>query len=150
MTDRTAASARIRRRRFAAAAALVPVIITGLLAHAVVPGDVGDIAGDALYATLIALVLVLALPRTRPITIAVGAALICAAVETLQLTTIPRALTEIFPPAALVLGSGFDTRDLVVYTSAALTVAVVDHGVQTRLRAADGNTEGALPEESAF
>lgn len=150
ISDRTAASVRTRRRRFAAATALVPVIIAGLLVHAVVPGDVGDIAGDALYATLTALLLVLALPRARPRVIAIGAALVCAAVETLQLTTIPRALAEIFPPTALVLGSGFDARDLVVYTSAAVAVALVDHTVQARLRAAGGNTEGALPEESAF
>lgn len=110
----------------------------------------GDIAGDALYAVLIYALITCALPRARSDAVAVAAALVCATVEFSQLTGIPRALAEAFPPVQLVLGSGFDPRDLAVYVCAVAVTVAIDVGVRSALRPRRENAEGALPEESAF
>ncbi|MBQ3357572.1 MAG: hypothetical protein IJG47_01585, partial [Microbacterium sp.] len=66
-----------------------------------------------------------------------------------------RALEEMFAAADndgvhLVLGSGFDPRDLVVYVCAVAVAAALDAGVRSRWTARPEKAEGALPEESAF
>ena len=126
------------------------VIGVGLAVHLGVAGVVGDVVGDALYAVLIYLLLVCALPRLRPGRVAASAIIVCTAVELMQLTGIPRMLAETVPPSALVLGSGFDARDLVVYAVAAGTTGVIDSAARRRRDRRPENTEGALPEESAF
>jgi ketosteroid isomerase-like protein len=116
-----------RARRLFAALALTLVVVLGLGIHALTPESAaGDIAGDALYAAAAYAGLVLLLPRSRPAAVAIAAAGWCVAVELLQLTGLPRIWGEVFPPAALLLGSGFDARDLVVYVLAAVAAAAID------------------------
>lgn len=123
-------------RRIAALVALAAVIAAGLAVHLLLPSSVAsDVTGDALYAVAAYSGLVLLLPRApRPVP-AAGAALWCIGVELLQLTGIPLALAERMPIAALVLGSGFDARDLVVYVLAVASAMGVDHAAGTRRRA---------------
>ncbi|WP_336641896.1 ribosomal maturation YjgA family protein [Microbacterium sp. USHLN272] len=149
-TDSPSSPRARRRRRIGCAAAAAVVIGAGLFVHGLAEGPAGDIAGDALYAVLIYALIACALPRARSGAIAVSAALVCAAVEFAQLTGIPHALGQAFPPVHLVLGSGFDPRDLVVYVCAVAVAAALDAGVRSRWTARPEKAEGALPEESAF
>jgi len=122
------------RRRPAAAIALVGVVILGLVVARGLPDSVAtDVAGDALYAAAAYTGLVLVWPRARRIVLGTVAAAWCGSVELLQLTGLPVALADRFPPVALVLGSGFDPRDLAVYACAVVTAAVVDAGVSALL-----------------
>lgn len=122
-------------RRLAAVLALAVVVAAGLAVHRLMPSSVAsDVAGDALYAVAAYTGLVLLLPRARPLVLAAGAVVWCVAVELLQLTGVPITLAERMPVAALVLGSGFDARDLVVYVLAVASALGVD-GVVTRVRA---------------
>ncbi len=122
-------------RRLAAVLALAVVVAAGLAVHRLMPSSVAsDVAGDALYAVAVYTGLVLLLPRARPLVLAAGAVVWCVAVELLQLTGVPITLAERMPVAALVLGSGFDARDLVVYVLAVASALGVD-GVVTRVRA---------------
>lgn len=122
------------RRRAAALIALVAVIGAGLLVSRGLPSSAGtDIAGDALYAVAAYTGLVLLLPRARRIPLALAAAGWCIAVELLQLTGLPVALAERVPPVALVLGTGFDPRDLAVYVLAVAAAASLDAAVGRRL-----------------
>ncbi|QLD13236.1 DUF2809 domain-containing protein [Microbacterium oleivorans] len=91
-------------------------IAAGLLVHRVLPDTAAsDIAGDALYALLVYLLVIAVAPRLRiRLAAAIGAAW-CVAVELLQLTGLPASAGASFPPAMLVLGTVFDPRDLVVY-----------------------------------
>ncbi len=127
-------------RRLAAVLALAVVVAAGLAVHRLMPSSVAsDVAGDALYAVAVYTGLVLLLPRSRPLVLAAGAAAWCVAVELLQLTGMPITLAERMPVAALVLGSGFDARDLVVYVLAVASALGVD-GVVTRVRARRAET----------
>lgn len=116
----------MRERRLAALVALGVVVVSGLAVHALGPaGSATDITGDALYAVAAYAGLVLLFPRWRRLVVGAVAALWCVGVELLQLTGVPVALADRFPPIALVLGSGFDARDLLVYLCAVgVTVAV--------------------------
>jgi len=122
------------RRRVAAAVALVAVVILGLVVARGIPATAAtDIAGDALYAVAVYTGLVLVWPRARRITLAVVAAVWCVGVELFQLTGVPIALAERFPPVALVLGSGFDPRDLAVAVLAVASAVAVDAGTSALL-----------------
>ncbi|MCJ1708017.1 DUF2809 domain-containing protein [Microbacterium sp. VKM Ac-2923] len=122
------------RRRPAALGALVVVVVAGLIVSRGLPSSPAtDIAGDALYAVAVYTGLVLLLPRARRGAIALAAAGWCGAVELLQLTGVPATLAERMPPVALVLGTGFDARDLAVYAAAVLVVSSVDAVVGARL-----------------
>ncbi len=110
------------------------VVATGLIAHRAVPGVVGDIIGDALYAALIYLLAVLLLPRTSRTTLAALALLFCFGIELLQLTSIPASIARDIPVAALVLGRGFDQRDLLVYAAAVILVMCVDAALSRSIR----------------
>ncbi|KTR96737.1 hypothetical protein NS220_00695 [Microbacterium testaceum] len=118
------------RRRVAAAIALVAVVILGLVVAKGMPAtDITDVMGDALYAVAVFTGLVLLWPRGRRSVLGIVAVTWCVGVEFFQLTGLPVALADRFPPAALVLGSGFDPRDLVVYVLAVATAAAVDAAV---------------------
>lgn len=97
-------------------------------------GDSGDIVGDALYATLLYLLLALLAPRSPRRMLAALALILCAGVEFLQLTGIPRDLAAVFPPAALVLGAGFDQRDLLVYAAAVVITMIIDVAISRATR----------------
>jgi hypothetical protein len=107
-----------RRPRYVALA--LATIVAGLVVHlalrGVLPDAVRDVAGDALWATMVAWWIgALAPARSAGVRAAV-AYTVCVAVECSQLLHTPtldalRATT----PGHLVLGSGFDPRDLVAY-----------------------------------
>ena len=134
MSDDDVRLRRARRvRRIAAALALTVVVVSGLLVARVLPPSMAtDVAGDALYAVAVYAGLALLAPRMLPSLLAVIAAAWCVGVELFQLTGLPLAWAAGFPPAALVLGSGFDARDVVVYIAALAAAALVDHGVRRR------------------
>jgi len=112
----------------------VLTIAAGLIVHLRVPGIAGDIAGDALYAVLIYLLIVLVLPRVSRRIVAALALLFCIGIELLQLTAVPATVNQAFPPAALVLGRGFDQRDLLVYVVAVMIVLIVDASIARAVR----------------
>ncbi|WP_292900318.1 DUF2809 domain-containing protein [Microbacterium sp.] len=121
------------RRRIAAGAAMLAVVATGLTVHAAPGSIVTDVAGDALYTVAVYAGLVVLLPRARPVVLAAVAAAWCVGVELLQLTGFPAAWADAFPPIALVLGLGFDARDLLVSLAAAAVAVGVDLAVRRRL-----------------
>lgn len=66
----------------------------------------------------------------RPTVVAAAlAAAWCVGIELFQLTGIPMALGADFAPAMLVLGTVFDSRDLIVYPLAIVMAAAVDLAV---------------------
>lgn len=104
---------------------LVLVVALGLAVHGLGSGRAADKAGDALYAAMVYLLLVvvrLRRPRWFPLAVALCW---CFAVELLQLSDLPRRAAEVFPLSALVLGSGFDAWDLVAYVVGVVGCAVV-------------------------
>ncbi|MGW7356993.1 ribosomal maturation YjgA family protein [Streptomyces sp. NPDC054802] len=103
-----------RTRRMAAAAAVLTVA-AGLGVRALAHGSVAKYAGDALYTVLLLALVVCVAPRVRP-AVAAGAALAFSwAVEALQLTGLPAALSAHSVVARLVLGSTFNAPDLAWY-----------------------------------
>ncbi len=122
-------------RRLAAALSLVAVVAAGLLVHRMLPASVfADVAGDALYACAVYVALVVVAPRGRRRVIAAIAAGWCVAVELFQATGLPLRWAEAFPPIRLVLGSGFDARDLVVYAAAVAAVLAADAAASRLIR----------------
>jgi len=104
----------------------VAVLVAGLLVHRYGSGEIGDIAGDALYAVLVYLLFAVLLARSSRTLPAALAIIFCTAIEFLQLTDLPQTLALAFPPSALVLGSGFAQRDLLVYPASILLALLVD------------------------
>ncbi|MGW0788270.1 ribosomal maturation YjgA family protein [Streptomyces sp. NPDC002911] len=116
-------------RATAVVAALVTVA-AGLGVRAAAGGDVTKYAGDALYTVLIHTLVVVLVPRVRPLTAAGAALAFSWAVELAQLTGVPADLARQSTVARLVLGSTFNAPDLPWYgVGAALAWAV-----HTRLR----------------
>lgn len=113
----------------------VVVLAAGLGIHRALPSSAAtDIAGDALYAVLIYLLVLVAAPRVPPWGAAVAAGVWCTAVELLQLTPLPAMWGAAFPPARLVFGSAFDPRDLVIYAVTVVVCAVFDLAWRARIR----------------
>ncbi|WP_406409924.1 DUF2809 domain-containing protein [Streptomyces halstedii] len=111
--------------RAAAAAAAVLTVAAGLGVRAVSGGGVAKYAGDALYTVLIHTLVVLLVPRVRPLTAAGTALAVSWAVELVQLTDLPAELSRHSTAARLVLGSTFNAPDLFWYAvGAALAWAV--------------------------
>lgn len=121
-------------RRLSAAGALLLVIAAGLGTRMLPPSAFSDIAGDALYAVAAYTGLILLAPRLPWRAAAALAAVWCLGIEFFQLTGVPLALARSFPPAGLVLGSGFDPRDLVVAVVAVAAAAGVDVAVSRARR----------------
>ncbi len=125
----------IGRRGFGALA--VGTIVAGLAVHlggGPLPGAVRDIAGDVLWATMmvwwIGVVAAEASVRTR----AAAAYAVCVTVELSQLWHTPmldavRATTM----GHLVLGSGFDSRDLVAYLAGVSLAALIETRIVVRI-----------------
>lgn len=136
------------RRWWAALAALVAVVVAGLIVSRALPSSSAtDIAGDALYAVAAYTGLVLLMPRAPRWAIALAAAGWCVAVELLQRTGLPFALAEHVPLVALVLGTGFDVRDLVVYILAVIAVVSIDRVVSARLLPRGPSSDGVRTPE---
>ena len=102
------------------------MLVAGLLVHRYGSGEIGDIAGDALYAVLVYLLFAVLLARSSRTLPAALAIIFCTAIEFLQLTDLPHTMALAFPPSALVLGSGFAQRDLLVYPASILLALLVD------------------------
>lgn len=116
-----------RRRRVVAALAAATALISGLCVHRFAPdGVLSDVAGDVLYAVLVYLLVVVVTPRPAVWVPALWAWGWCTAVELFQLTGLPLAWGQEFPPIMLVLGTVFDVRDLIVYTAAIVVAAGAD------------------------
>ncbi len=128
-----------RTRRTAAAIALAATIAAGLATRAAaVPDLLGDVAGDALYTVAVFAGVVLLAPRLGSPVVGAIAAGWSVAVELFQATGVPIALAAVFRPIALVLGTGFDARDLVVYVAAAVVAVLVDLAAGSTRRARRG------------
>ncbi|WP_295855580.1 DUF2809 domain-containing protein [uncultured Microbacterium sp.] len=124
-----------RRRRLIALLALAVVVAAGLVVHLALPSsDAADIAGDALYTVAVYGGLVVVFPRLRPLVVALVAGGWSLGVELFQATGVPADLAERFRPIALVLGTGFDPRDLVVSACAAAVVGMTDAATGRALR----------------
>lgn len=115
------------------------MIVSGLLVRAV-PGAIGDIAGGILYAVLVFLLVAILVPAASAVRIGLAAFAICVAVELLQLTGLPSALTAVFPPARLVLGTTFVTTDL-VSSAVGVGLAVI---ADRLLRRPSGTLDGSV------
>lgn len=140
------AEPRNRRRPQLALLAAVTVGL-GLFVHRSIDGAVGDIAGDALYAVLIYLLAAFVAPRAHRAAPASVAFAVCSGIELLQLTALPREWAAVFPPIELVLGSGFDPRDIAVYGVAVAAASLVDAALSRRAaRSVSGNATGRSPE----
>ena len=108
-------------------------IAVGLAVHLhgeALPPAARDVLGDALWAMMIAWWLGAIAPETRLSRRAITALAICFAVELSQLYHAPaidalRATTL----GHLVLGSGFDPRDLVSYAAGVLAAALLEYTV---------------------
>ncbi|MEU8762558.1 DUF2809 domain-containing protein [Streptomyces sp. NPDC048659] len=108
-----------RTRILAGAAALVAVG-AGLGVRALGGGDVGKYAGDALYTVLVVALVVLVVPRVRPV-VAAGVGLgFSWGVEFFQLTGGPAAMAAHSGLARLVFGTTFNAPDLFWYAVGAV------------------------------
>ena len=124
---------RARRRGLLVGAALV--VAAGLVTHFVGSGPIADLVGDALYAVMIYLFIAIAFPRAAFWVVGVTALTLCTLVECFQLTGLPGLWAESFWPVRLVLGIGFDARDLAAYAVGAGVATLVDVAVSRRRRA---------------
>ncbi|GAA1516434.1 DUF2809 domain-containing protein [Agromyces terreus] len=111
-----------------------------------------DLAGSALYASLVGLIVAIASPRLSGPAVALIGFGVSTAVELLQLTGIPAALLAAVPPLRLVFGSSFDALDLVGYAVGAVLLLFV-HGAALRsarssTRRATGRSVGRAAERS--
>lgn len=112
--------------RLRAAGLAAVVVVCGLGARAVLPDGVGGPLGDALYATLVVLLVVLIRPTTTPPVAALVGLGCCTAIELFQLTGVPVEIAAHVPAARLVLGTTFWAPDLLRYTAgAALAYALL-------------------------
>lgn len=92
-------------------------------------GPMPEVAGDALYAVLVYLLVALLGPvavRARPVVLAVTAWGLCAVVELAQLTGLPAAAVAVWEPARWVLGTTFHAPDLLVYAVGAALAGLLD------------------------
>lgn len=124
------------RRRTAFLALAFATIAVGLVIHfrGTVLGPVTrDVFGDALWAMMIAWWMGALLPRTRLIVRSTAAYAVCTAVELSQLYHTPgldsvRATTI----GHLILGSGFDPRDLVAYAVGVVLAGLFESAIARR------------------
>jgi len=105
--------------RATSALLVVLVVLAGLGARLLLPPATGSPVGDALYATLVVLLVALVRPRTRPLVAAAVGLALCAAVEAAQLTAVPAEVVERLPLARYVLGTTFVPADLAWYAAGA-------------------------------
>jgi hypothetical protein len=119
-------ASRLARRRATAALVAVLVVATGLGVRGLAGGPVASAAGDVLYAVLVYLLVVVLLPRLRPLRVGAVALAVCWAVELAQTTGVPAALAEAWWPVRYVLGTSFVWTDLVLGAVGALLACGVD------------------------
>jgi len=120
----------VTRRRLAFLAAAVATIGVGLLVHwggGALDRALRDVLGDALWAAMMAWWIGAAAPRARLTIRSAAAYAVCVAVETSQLYHAPW-LDALRATRAghLVLGSGFDPRDLLAYALGVVAAALLE------------------------
>lgn len=103
------------RMRLLTAVGAAATVALGVVAKLAVPGLTGDLLGSALYTVLLALLLALIAPRLAAPVAAGAATAASVGIELLQLTGLPAAAADAFPPVAWVLGSTFVATDLLGY-----------------------------------
>ena len=134
-------SIQLRTRYLGLALATIAV---GLAVHLVVPLPPAprDVLGDVLWAAMMTWWMGVIAPTAARHLRAIAALVVCFGVEVSQLVHTPaldavRATT----PGHLVLGSGFDPRDLAAYTAGVLAAWLLDRVIPTR----DGRSRGTRP-----
>lgn len=141
-------SQKSRRRRWLTAAAGL-VIATGLTSRSAAPAlpqFVGSYAGDTLWASLVFLILAMAMPNFRAPALAAIACAIAFSVELLQLYQASwlNALRDTLP-GRLVLGQGFLFSDLLCYTIGIASTSIIFQLITERhLRDAATIAAGAI------
>jgi len=124
------------KARLTFAAFAVATIALGLWVHrgGVSLGPTArDVAGDALWATMIAWWIGAAAPRARLMTRSAVALAICTVVELSQLIHAPWiASMRETTMGQLVLGSGFDPRDLLAYALGVALAALLERALIAR------------------
>jgi hypothetical protein len=113
-------------------------IAVGLLVHlrgTTLGPAVRDVTGDALWAAMVTLWVGALAPAARPVARAAAAYGVCLVVEVSQLYHAPAidAVRATFV-GALVLGTGFDPRDLAAYALGVASVLLLDVALIVRLR----------------
>lgn len=99
--------------------ALVATLALGLGVRAALSGCVAKYLGVALWATLVYFFVLFLAPETSARRAFVVCVLVSFAVELFQLTPVPKALHELHPAFALVLGTTFNALDLPAYVAGA-------------------------------
>lgn len=130
--------------RLAIVSCLVVTIAAGLLVHlrgGMLGAAMQDVAGDALWATMMAWWVALLFPQVSLTSRAVVAYAICVAVEVSQLvhTSWLDAVRDT-SLGHLVLGSDFDARDLVAYAAGVVVALLLERVVLARR--SQGNAQG--------
>lgn len=111
-----------RRTRLAFAATAAVVLLVGLGLQLQGRTVAIDLAGSALYACLVGLVIAIMRPGLPAWIIAASAFGVSATIELLQLTGLPSRVVDAVPPLRLVFGSSFDPLDLVGYAFGAVVL----------------------------
>ncbi|WP_233404439.1 DUF2809 domain-containing protein [Actinotalea solisilvae] len=132
------------RRRLALAAAALVVVAVGL-AVSRGTGLVADLAGGALYAALVVVLVALVRPRAPSWAVGAAALAICVAVELLQLTDLPRDVVAQMPVLRYVLGTTFVATDLAAYAAGALAAAGADGALRRHLGERSLSAPGRRP-----
>lgn len=126
-----------RAPRPATAGLAVVVVLAGLGGRALLPRTVGGPLGDALFATLVVLLVAFLVPRTRPVVAGVLGLVVCAGIEAAWLTDIPAQVVERFPLARYVLGTAFTPADLAWYAVGSVAGGLLLALVRPRSRGVD-------------
>lgn len=125
-----------RRIRFLALAAAT--MVTGLFVHfqGVALGSAArDVLGDALWAAMIVWLAGAVAPAARVVPRSISAYAVCVAVEFSQLDHAPALDTlRATRIGSLVLGSGFDARDLAAYAGGVVAAALLEWLLADSLR----------------
>ncbi|WP_291882324.1 DUF2809 domain-containing protein [Cellulomonas sp.] len=108
------------------------VVLAGLAVARSGTSPWADPAGDALYAALVYVLVLLVVPRVSSWVAAGVATAFCAVVELAQLTGVPAQLVGHVPVLRYALGTTFNAVDLVVYAAAATLAALVDRRFSRR------------------
>lgn len=122
----------LARARLVASGVALGVVGAGLGVRVVAGGDVAKYGGVALYTVLVYVLVVLAVPRVRPLVGGAVALVISCGVELLQLTGATAGPAERSVVVRLVLGSTFNAPDLLWYAVGAAAAALAHTWVTGR------------------
>jgi len=115
----------------------VLVVLAGLGGRALLPPAVGGPLGDALFATLVVLLVAFLVPRTRPLVAGIVGLVLCAGIEAAWLTDVPGQVVERFPAARYALGTAFTPADVAWYAVGAVVGGALVALVRPRPRGVD-------------